>query len=72
MPKYGEQIFSHMSFPEVGEKQKAEKKKKEKEKSRWMAHASRLDQFEKLNISLYLLLYKNADMFKDWILLEFY
>ena len=33
MPKYwGKHIFSHGSFPEVGEKQKAEKKKKKKKK----------------------------------------
>ena len=35
MPKYwGKQIFSHGSFPKVGEKQKTWKRKKEKE-SRW-------------------------------------
>ena len=35
MPKYwGKQIFTHGRFPEVGEKQKAEKKEKG-EKSRW-------------------------------------
>ena len=33
MPKYwGKQIFSLGSFPEVGQKQKAEKKKKKKER----------------------------------------
>ena len=38
MPKYlGKQIFTHGSFPEVGENQKAEKKKKKKKekKNRW-------------------------------------
>ena len=35
MPKYwGKQIFSHGSFPEVGEKQKAQKKKEEKKKKK--------------------------------------
>ena len=34
MPKYwGKQIFSHGSFPEVGQKQKMEKKKKGREKA---------------------------------------
>ena len=33
MPKYwGKQIFTHGSFPEVGQKQKMKKKKKEKER----------------------------------------
>ena len=33
MPKYwGKQIFSHGSFPEVGEKQNAKKKKKKRKK----------------------------------------
>ena len=33
MPKYlGKQIFTHGSFPEVGENQKAEKKKKKKKR----------------------------------------
>ena len=32
MPKYwGKQIFTHGRFPEVGEKEKAEKKKKKEE-----------------------------------------
>ena len=32
MPKYwGKQIFTHMSFPEVGQKQKTEKKERNKE-----------------------------------------
>ena len=32
MPKYwGKQIFTHGSFPEVGQKQKTEKKEKEEE-----------------------------------------
>ena len=33
MPKYwGKQIFTHVRFPEVGEKKKAEKKKRKKKK----------------------------------------
>ena len=55
MQKYGgKQNFSHGSFPEVGEKQKAEKKKKKKVGKNngqlrfrpppRAAHASRLDQ----------------------------
>ena len=33
MPKYwGKQIFSHGSFPEVGQKQKMEKQRREKER----------------------------------------
>ena len=35
MPKYwGKQIFTHERFPEVGEKQKAQKKEKEKKKKK--------------------------------------
>ena len=35
MPKYwGKQIFTHGSFPEVGEKQKAKEKKKKKKKKK--------------------------------------
>ena len=35
MPKYwGKQIFSHGSFPEVGEKQKKEKEKEKEEEKR--------------------------------------
>ena len=35
MPLYGgKQIFTHGSFPEVGENQKAEKKKKKKKKEK--------------------------------------
>ena len=62
MPKYwGKQNFSHGSFLEVGEKQKAQKKKKKKNKVgenngqlRFrsppnVAHASRLDEKQKLN-----------------------
>ena len=37
MPKYwGKQIFTHRSFPKVGEKQKAKKKRK-REKKRWFS-----------------------------------
>ena len=33
MPKYwGKQIFTHGSFPEVGQKQKMEKKKEKRER----------------------------------------
>ena len=33
MPKYwGKQIFAHRRFPEVGEKQKAERKERERER----------------------------------------
>ena len=33
MPKYwGKQIFTHGSFPEVGQKQKTERKKRERER----------------------------------------
>ena len=33
MPKYwGKQIFTHRSFPEVGQKQKTEKKERERER----------------------------------------
>ena len=33
MPKYwGKQIFTHGSFPEVGQKQKTEKKERKKER----------------------------------------
>ena len=37
LPKYwGKQIFTHGSFPEVGQKQKTEReKKKERETERW-------------------------------------
>ena len=34
MPKYGrKQIFTHRSFPEVGEKQKEEEEKRKEEKN---------------------------------------
>ena len=58
MPKYSaKQIFSHWSFPEVDEKQKAEKKKKKKRENngqlRFVRHhgwrkQARLDQKFKL------------------------
>ena len=36
MPKYwGKQIFTHGSFPEVGQKQKNGKREKEKRKKQW-------------------------------------
>ena len=35
MPKYwGKQIFTHGSFPEVGQKQKTERKERKKERKR--------------------------------------
>ena len=38
MPKYwGKQIFADGRFPEVGQKQKAERKRREKKKKRFLA-----------------------------------